>query len=87
MAHECPNCGMVCHCNGDIDDLLLNDEDDLNNCTCCDGEEGLGEDGMGEEGCLYPDKCVMPGPHLTSECHTAEMIEAEREDALDDDQK
>lgn len=26
-------------------------------------------------GCLFPDECLMPGPHLISECHTAEMME------------
>lgn len=25
MAHECTDCGMICHCNGDIDDLVLDD--------------------------------------------------------------
>lgn len=33
MAHECPKCGMKCHCNGDIDDLLIYDEP---NCNCCE---------------------------------------------------
>ena len=27
MAHECPECGLRCHCNGDIDDLVFSDED------------------------------------------------------------
>lgn len=27
-----------------------------------------------EEGCCFPGKCCMPGPHLRSECHTAEMV-------------
>ena len=35
MAHECPDCGSQCHCGGDIDDLLLNDDDDINGCTHC----------------------------------------------------
>ena len=35
MAHECPDCGYTCHCNGDIDDLLLNDEDDIIHCDHC----------------------------------------------------
>jgi hypothetical protein len=35
MAHECPDCGCVCHCNGDIDDLLLNCDGDVNACVCC----------------------------------------------------
>jgi len=23
MAYECPNCGLRCHCNGDIDDICM----------------------------------------------------------------
>jgi Zn-finger nucleic acid-binding protein len=26
MAHECPECGFTCYCNGDIDDLVLEPE-------------------------------------------------------------
>lgn len=38
--------------------------------------EGL----LGPEGCLYPDKCCMPGFHWESECHTAEdLMRLERE--------
>jgi len=33
MAPECPECGVICHCNGDIDDCLNNFEDDQNRCT------------------------------------------------------
>jgi len=25
MAHECPDCGMRCHCGGDIDDIVFDD--------------------------------------------------------------
>ena len=32
MAHECPDCGMVCHCNGDIDDCCFNFEEDVMKC-------------------------------------------------------
>jgi hypothetical protein len=39
MAHTCPECGMACHCNGDIDDLCLDFEDDVMACTHCDGFE------------------------------------------------
>lgn len=35
MAHSCPNCGCACHCNGDIDDIVLEDRDAENRCTCC----------------------------------------------------
>jgi hypothetical protein len=32
MAHKCPDCGQVCYCNGDMDDILLNIPDDINRC-------------------------------------------------------
>ena len=28
MSHECPDCGELCHCNGDIDDCCNDFEDD-----------------------------------------------------------
>jgi hypothetical protein len=33
MSHECPDCGELCFCNGDIDDCCLNTNDSLINCT------------------------------------------------------
>lgn len=36
MAHECPECGLNCHCGGDIDDLRLNSDKYVNQCTHCD---------------------------------------------------
>jgi hypothetical protein len=40
MAHECPDCGQMCYCNGDIDDMLLNDDEDIDNCFhCLDSED------------------------------------------------
>lgn len=39
MAHECPECGQVCYCGGDIDDLLLNGTDEEEMCDHCDGED------------------------------------------------
>jgi len=35
MAHTCPECGSQCYCNGDIDDLLLDNDEDVEACTCC----------------------------------------------------
>jgi primosomal protein N' len=35
MAHECPDCGQVCFCNGDIDDLILNLDADVIRCHHC----------------------------------------------------
>lgn len=36
MAHECPECGEMCYCGEDIDDLLLNNDEDVEACTHCD---------------------------------------------------
>ncbi len=32
MAHECPECGQMCYCGGDIDDCCNNFERDLIRC-------------------------------------------------------
>ena len=39
--HTCPTCGQACCCNGDIDDILF-DEDGTayENCTCCPDDGG-----------------------------------------------
>jgi hypothetical protein len=74
MAHECPECGQVCYCGGDIDDLCLNDDASVNRCSHCDTANDREDDDP--EGCCYePGQCCMPGPHRLSECHTADMIE------------
>ena len=49
MAHECPECGLMCYCGGDIDDFLLNDDEDVFGCTHykspnCDGYERSQDD-------------------------------------------
>jgi hypothetical protein len=36
MAHTCPKCGLICHCGGDIDDLVFG-EDPC--CEHCDTED------------------------------------------------
>ncbi len=33
MAHSCPDCGCICHCNGDIDDCLFDLPKYQNKCT------------------------------------------------------
>ncbi len=44
MAHECPECGMTCHCGGDIDDIVFSGTPEELSCTCCDCEDD--EDGF-----------------------------------------
>ncbi len=46
MAHTCPVCGITCHCNGDIDDLCLDLEDDV---MACDHFEEYEEEEYEEE--------------------------------------
>ena len=41
------------------------------------------EDPEHEIGCDFPDECLMPGEHLRSECHTIEMIEAQKREGLE----
>ena len=39
MAHECPECGMKCHCGGDIDDIVFHDTPEEAMCSHCDYED------------------------------------------------
>jgi hypothetical protein len=32
------------------------------------------DDEENDTGCCFPGRCCMPGEHLRSECHTAEMM-------------
>jgi len=38
MAHECPDCGMRCHCGGDIDDIVFDDNKYSKGCCCCESK-------------------------------------------------
>lgn len=64
MAHSCPDCGCLCHCNGDVDDIEWDETAD--NCVCCadteidfcDPEDDhLWDTGVGEIDCeeAWPD--------------------------------
>jgi hypothetical protein len=40
MAHSCPDCGLVCYCGGDIDDIILDGTDEESACQhCFDAED------------------------------------------------
>jgi hypothetical protein len=56
---------------GPADDI----HDDTCDCEECCGDDVEYESDDEEEGCLFPDECMMPGRHLNSECHKAEMLE------------
>jgi len=32
MSHECPECGQICYCNGDVEDMENQDLDNYVNC-------------------------------------------------------
>ena len=56
----------------DIDDAIcvFNDEEES------DGWEDSDSHECDAPVCVFPGKCVMPGEHFASECHTAEMMQA-----------
>jgi len=38
MAHHCPGCGLIRHCQGDIDDLVFSDTPAELLCKHCDDQ-------------------------------------------------
>lgn len=53
MAHSCPACDQVCHCKGDIDDIIF-DREPKGGCIHykspdCEGNENLDEDYWDED--------------------------------------
>ena len=56
MAHECPECGLLCHCHGDIDDVCYGEAINCNHCDFSQGEESICYDCMRDkDNC--PDCC------------------------------
>lgn len=45
------------------------------------------EDDADGFGCHFPKECCMPGVHLRSECHTAEMLDEIQNETLDGDRQ
>lgn len=43
MAHECPDCGMTCHCGGDIDDCLFEGTQEQLHCSHCPDDDCDGD--------------------------------------------
>jgi hypothetical protein len=44
MAHTCPECGVLCHCGGDIDDCEMDGTEDQMQCSHCDDEDRVCDD-------------------------------------------
>lgn len=70
MAHDCPECGMQCHCNGDIDDINFGESDE---CKCCidklygdNDEEDYEDDFDCCDNCDLPDACADFGCAISS---------------------
>ncbi len=52
MAHSCPDCGVTCHCGGDIDDCCFEGTPEERACLHCpDGAESDDEDDPNENRC------------------------------------
>jgi ssDNA-binding Zn-finger/Zn-ribbon topoisomerase 1 len=45
MAHTCPDCGITCYCNGDIDDIDFGDWDGCTHYEECKDEYDEWDDG------------------------------------------
>ena len=64
MAHECPECGQTCYCNGDIDDCCFQSEyyyihcNHYEKCQPEDDEDTLYYEGQDE----YPPEYLRPSP-------------------------
>jgi len=56
MAHECPECGMTCHCNGDIDDIFWG-EDCEQGCRCCEDKYSDSDDEYDDYMYVLCDEC------------------------------
>lgn len=44
MAHTCPECGNLCHCSGDIDDINMGEWIGCKHWIHCEGEDSDDED-------------------------------------------
>lgn len=61
MAHECPDCFQVCHCGGDIDDIIFSDTKEELHCSHCpeEDDEDCEDDDMDDHfGSGYNGDCV-----------------------------
>lgn len=52
MAHDCPECGQQCYCNGDIDDINMGECDE---CICCMNKEHDDDDEYEDDEDWYED--------------------------------
>ena len=60
MAHSCTECGMLCHCRGDIDDCQMDGTEAELMCEHCDADEKPCDDDPTEDEDLLPKKTPPP---------------------------
>lgn len=49
MAHTCPECGLICHCGGDIDDIIFGTEIYCSHCWPEDDDEDDSDEDLDDE--------------------------------------
>lgn len=62
MSHECPECGALCFCNGDIDDCMLNVPKYQDRCRHYLEPECCGYEGDDDEEGFYYDPAEGDAP-------------------------
>jgi hypothetical protein len=65
MAHYCPDCAQLCHCNGDIDDITFEGTKEEALCEHCSDE-----DDEPQEYCIECDEPVSGQNWICSRCQT-----------------
>jgi coenzyme F420-reducing hydrogenase gamma subunit len=79
MAHECFDCSAVCHCGGDIDDMVMSGTSEelrcTHDCTDDDYEEMWGEDEYDCLGCGTCATCVERAINYAEEMAAASDTE------------
>jgi len=79
MSHECPECGSLCFCSGDIDDCMFNFPKDQDRCThytqreCCgyDGDDDDDEPLEDMEACEQPTTMPCSAPSANADSTSA----------------
>jgi len=80
MAHTCPDCGVTCHCGGDIDDLIFDHGPEQGRCTHyltpgCDAYHDPEDDELGEFDA--PTRSVLRGYGVLKPLGAAARCESE----------
>lgn len=66
MAHTCPECGLLCHCGGDIDDCEFDGTPEQLNCSHCDENDDDRPESEDEDSQPTPAEVNRVMPNLKS---------------------